>query len=800
MRKLVLCLAVVAAALAGPAAAGAHTQSDGATAVALHTLIVPGGVPVVRGEVPTASADGKSTAAIVGLPSLSEAGRAQRTLDAGRRFTMLGVLCTMPADGAGVTLRLRTSPDGRRWSGWLEAPLELAAESGGRVRAFTEPVWTGAARYAQIVAAGDADAPQALAGVRLVALDTTSTAAATAPATRAATTSREAARRGARPPIVTRSQWGADESWRGTAPDYAKIRLIVIHNTAGSNDYTQAEAPGVVRGVYAYHTRSLGWNDIAYNFLVDRFGTIYEGRAGGMTRGVVGAHVLGFNTGSSGISLMGNFNTDAPPPAALDALDQLLAWKLRLHKLKPLGTTKVRCLTSSKYRAGTLVTLPVIVGHRQVNNTDCPGGIFFPLLPLVRLEAAGKPQPPVIALARASAGRFSPNGDGVLDAVDVRLSLTRAAGWSVTLRSGAGRTLDTFCGEGAVAHITWRGVAGGRAYPDGSYTAVIAAESALGKAAPKKLKITIDTTPPQLGSLSVSGRRFSPNGDGWTETARIKYQPAESCATRVAVIDEQGKVRRRLTDWNKPSAAPGTAVWNGVFASGATATESTYRFKIEARDAAGNTSSTKTPVTVDNTVGFLAAAPAIFSPNADGVSDVTALGFTLTRPATVSVRVKLDGRTIRVLSPGELPAGAHLTSWDGRTAAGVTVGSARPTFTVRATSALGTSTASGALVVDLEAPVLSAPTALSVPSGQAARLSCTVQDPFSPTVILSYTITDAAGVTVGAGTLPAVPVGKAATWTWTPPAPGLYTVTYGAVDLAGNRAAAPAVTMLTAAK
>jgi N-acetylmuramoyl-L-alanine amidase len=105
------------------------------------------------------------------------------------------------------------------------------------------------------------------------------------------------------PVIVPRAGWGADESIVRSPPRYAgAVRFAIVHHTAGSNTYTQADAPAVVRGIELYHVQANGWNDIGYNLLVDRFGTVYEGRAGGVDKNVVGAHALGFNTGSVGIA------------------------------------------------------------------------------------------------------------------------------------------------------------------------------------------------------------------------------------------------------------------------------------------------------------------------------------------------------------------------------------------------------------------------------------------------------------------------------------------------------------------
>ena len=99
-----------------------------------------------------------------------------------------------------------------------------------------------------------------------------------------------------------------------------------------------------------------GWNDIGYNFLIDRFGTIYEGRYGGVASAVTGAQVLGFNSMSAGVSLIGTFQSVAPSQAALTSLENLLAWKLDLSHLDPHGTSQVECFATEKYKAGQWVT------------------------------------------------------------------------------------------------------------------------------------------------------------------------------------------------------------------------------------------------------------------------------------------------------------------------------------------------------------------------------------------------------------------------------------------------------------
>jgi hypothetical protein len=151
-----------------------------------------------------------------------------------------------------------------------------------------------------------------------------------------------------RPEILTREQWGADESIRRGTPDYTStVKVGFVHHTASSNDYTAAQAAAMVRGIYAYHVKSNGWSDIGYNVLVDRYGRAYEGRAGGIDRYVLGAHTGGFNVDSFGVSLLGDFSTG--PAVRHHHGDRLkvLAWKLGLGLPRPRGQA---VLTSGRRR------------------------------------------------------------------------------------------------------------------------------------------------------------------------------------------------------------------------------------------------------------------------------------------------------------------------------------------------------------------------------------------------------------------------------------------------------------------
>lgn len=191
------------------------------------------------------------------------------------------------------------------------------------------------------------------------------------------------------PYIRSRWRWGADESLRNGPPEYNRvIQQVHVHHTVSTNDYAKDAVPRLIRGMYWYHTQSLGWNDLGYNYLIDRFGRIWKGRLGaGVDSPVRGAHTLGFNHTSVGVSLIGNFERRAPSRYAVNALVRLAAWKADYWRRKPAGYVYVVSEGSDKYKAGTTVRLPVIDGHRHTNYTACPGRYLFAKLPDVRTRA-----------------------------------------------------------------------------------------------------------------------------------------------------------------------------------------------------------------------------------------------------------------------------------------------------------------------------------------------------------------------------------------------------------------------------
>ena len=217
----------------------------------------------------------------------------------------------------------------------------------------------------------------------------------------------------AKPIIYSRAAWGANESLRKAAPSYGKVLLGFVHHTDSANSYTAAQVPAMIRGMYAYHVQTLGWNDIGYNFLVDRFGRTWEGRFGGMDKAVVGAQTMNFNAVSMGVSAIGNYEATAIPSAMADALKRVIAWKFSLGGIPATGTV----LANGKY-------LQRVSGHRDAFPTACPGRNLYAQLPAIRTGAAA-----LIATQSRSIINRDVDRNGAADALSYSLG---AGGTSIT--------------------------------------------------------------------------------------------------------------------------------------------------------------------------------------------------------------------------------------------------------------------------------------------------------------------------------------------------------------------------------
>jgi hypothetical protein len=302
----------------------------------------------------------------------------------GRRFALVGL---RGGQVGGATMSVRARRAGRAWGPWL--PL-IVSGHGPDHRASTrstEPVWTGPADELQLRGT-------LRGGCELILI--------------ADERPRPTGRRRARaavagvPPIIPRSVWGGDTVPPKSSPSVGSVQLAFVHHTVNANTYGESEAAAIVLAIAKYHKNGNGWNDIGYNFLVDRFGRIYEGRAGGIERAIIGAQAGGWNSVSTGVAIIGTFDTGAPPPAALESVARLLAWKLPLHGAPVIGNITLRSSggSANRYRAGAQVTLQRISGHRDGCSTDCPGNSLYGQLDPLRERAftiagfAGAPPQP----------------------------------------------------------------------------------------------------------------------------------------------------------------------------------------------------------------------------------------------------------------------------------------------------------------------------------------------------------------------------------------------------------------------
>ena len=801
-RYLSSCLLVVAvAALTWPATAGAADGKTCSPPVAARLMqVLPGGAAL-----PAARLAGSDTAA---------AAPASGALQPGMTFSMVGVLGRLPVGvGPRAAVEVRASLDGTHWRRWWHLTFEDvtgAASAGAGDQAATEPLWIGQARYLQyrmLPIKGRGAAASAVRELQVSflapALDlrTTKAAERAARATAAqASTSDAASGPVSQPHIVTRAQWGANESWCTWPPEYCPVRMIFVHHTDSSNNYTRAEAPGIVRGIYYYHARVLHWGDIGYNYLIDRYGTIYEGRKGGITKGIVGAQTLGFNSGSAGVSIMGTFMHVAPPPAAMAALKHLLTWKLDINHIYPLGHATLTCGASEKFKLGQKVTFPVISGHRQACYTDCPGDVLYSLLPQVRAAVAKTGLPKIYAFAVGSQ-YVSPNGDGRLDSLGIHYTISQAADWTVQVKTAKGAVVRTLKGHGNAVKVTWDGRNGsGQAVADGTYTVVATATCSRGTARPGITTVHVDTVPPQVQHLTPSPATISPNGDGFADACALKFVASESCAVRFSVLSTDFKLLRQVSGWSEHAAGGGKVSWDGKIMSGGklvAAPDGEYVLQLDVRDRAGNVGRARCRLHVNRTLGFAKALPHVISPNDDGRCDHAQLNFKLTRTAKVALVVANATGAVRTFDLGTKAPGTIATLWDGRDHSGAVVPSGGYRFTATATNGLGSVTVVGRVIVDRYAPRITAPAKATVTRGHTVALAYVVKDPFSTKAHVRVTVSDAGGRILKTIDCGWVKTGAQHQVKYQPAVAGALTVTFHARDAGQNDQYKPATTALS---
>jgi hypothetical protein len=406
------------------------------------------GAAAVLGAVPAAAAASGRTGRLTVRRSALTPGRTTGPLRAPHRFDLLGAPVAA-LQGAGLEIRARTTRG--RWSAWHALSAHDGHAPDGRRSVMSDPLWFGNADEVELRARRrpSRDVALELVTVAPVAKRDAGRAAARAVAqggiplrpARTRSAGRAAATRDA-PTIIPRTAWASGLTPKGS-PSFGQVQVAFVHHTVNGNTYSQDESAGIVRAIFEYHVRSNGWNDIGYNFLVDRFGQIFEGRAGGVDQPVVGAQAIGWNSVSTGIAIIGTFEDTPAPEPALRAVASIIGWKLPLHGAPTAGTVSLVSSGGSgnRWTAGATVALNRISGHQDGCSTDCPGTTLYGQLPALRSRVGNvQPSPGATAGLTIQAPDYAVRY-GETTTVTGRLSGAVVAGVTVALdkRSPSGK-------------------------------------------------------------------------------------------------------------------------------------------------------------------------------------------------------------------------------------------------------------------------------------------------------------------------------------------------------------------------
>jgi N-acetylmuramoyl-L-alanine amidase len=446
------------------------------------------------------------------------------------------------------------------------------------------------------------------------------------------------------PLVVSRFDWQADESIRRAAPRYSDaIHFAVVHHTAGSNSYTRTQSAAIVRGIEIYHVKGNGWNDIGYNFLVDKYGQVFEGRYGGVDRAVVGAHAQGFNTGSVGVAVLGSYGTSKISAAAKSSLEQLLAWKLDLAHVDPLSTLTWRSSGNPRFGSGVPVFLRAISGHRDTGFTDCPGNALYAELPQIGKEVAllGGPKiyGPLAVKDAESQVRFT-------------AKLSGAQPWTVTVASSAGAQVAQGTGTGSIVDWTWDA---STAPPD-KYSWTIASPNA--RSASGSLGA--------VAALAVQKASAAPAEVAPGETTTLSYTLTVPATVNATLVSPAGDVLSTLLTAPKIAGAQTLA-----FTPQPTLPNGRYTVEIAAVSGVATALAT-IPIQIDDVLAGFSVAP-------------TAATVTLARPPASIVLQLLRGATIVATPSLALAPGQQTAAWpklrDGSYTAALTITDDVGTFT-----------------------------------------------------------------------------------------------------------------------
>jgi hypothetical protein len=476
------------------------------------------------------------------------------------------------------------------------------------------------------------------------------------------------------PALIPRASWRADEEIRRAGPAYAQsLRFAVVHHTAGANGYTAAQSAAIVRAIQIYHVKGNGWNDIGYNFLVDKYGQVFEGRYGGVERNVIGAHAEGFNTGSVGISLLGTYGDTKPTAKALDAIAALIAWRLDVAHVDPLSRLSWISGGNARFPSGTPVPLAAVTGHRDTGPTSCPGNALHAQLPALARKAASLGLPKLFEpLVSGTPGGF----------VRFTARLSSARPWTVRVTDAAGAPVASGTGEGANVDWTWDATF---AAPTG-YTYSIEAGA--------DVRPAIGTIGRAATSLTMTGAQakpatFTPNGDSQADSTVISYTLSLASTVTATLRDAVGATLATLFVEQKKAGRQSFRFTATGVADGR------YSVVLSAKAPSGREANAVVPIVVDRTLAAFAVSPAVYSPNGDRRLDELGFTFVLAAPAHVKL---VAGKEL--VYEGDLGAGPQEVRWDGRLRDG------KYAAVIEATGPFGTRGQTVRFAADTKKPVL----------------------------------------------------------------------------------------------
>ncbi|WP_421740917.1 peptidoglycan recognition protein [Cellulomonas sp.] len=490
-------------------------------------------VPAQAGRIPQGATDDTVVA-----DDPAPGGRVSTDVVPSTDYDTVGVTWAVGVGSDGVQVRTRTAGT---WSDWTDleddgvAPDPGTTEAGRELRGGTESVWIGDADAIQMsfpVAAAsqaqdvrlallgpDADATSADATADVVDRDAATAsrstqrtdAAAAVPAAGPVVTAVGA------PGVISRAEWGAAPA-RCTLDVASTLLAAVVHHTAGPNTYASvAEAMAQIRGDQAYHQDARGWCDIGYNFLVDKWGNVYEGRGESGSKPIIGVHAGGFNTATVGISMLGDYSSGAPSAAVRESVARVIAWRLSTYHRDPTSTVGYTTLggENSRFAAGTWLALPVVIGHRDVAFTACPGEAAYGLLGAIKTRArdliGAQFINPSVSSTSVAAGAGVTISGGVYGTIDWTLSVSdERTGIVLSRTTGA----IGFSSGGPL--VGWNGrTTAGAAVGAGPYRLVLSGTERLSGAPvvpyTQLITVTAGQNPPTVDPVPVVGElRFVP--------------------------------------------------------------------------------------------------------------------------------------------------------------------------------------------------------------------------------------------------------------------------------------------------